>query len=504
MRVGKIALVFLTVLVLLFSSYFYYKNTFSFHFVDEEDNFVLGKYLLQGEKVYQDLFAHHQPMAYIISASIQKVAHPSSINYLVLRHRQFLITWSVFWSLLLVITFGWAVLYFIFNYELLKFFMFGHLFLGESLVVYPLAFLVLLCLRKKNLTKPLTFLVGFIFSVLALLLAPIWPLLIFLFGLIVFHHRKSKNLIWLFFLGVLIPILVTLPFINLKDYFFDAFYINYQYYIPQAVANGTESLSLKAFLTPVLAIFDTKTVSSLAIFLKLSSALFLIFSIGLLVKKQYKIVVFFWLVLGLANIRYETPGQQFYNGFHLLPWVGLLLLSVGILAKEKLELFKEKKVLYLISGVLILVSAFNLFNNWSNLIAPRDMDKDWYINYSQFYQFGHIVKQLKVSQDQLLVVPDSWLVYWEADIPHASKMVNYYGWMSQVPPLNQEISKTFTDKQPAFLYCDCIGSDVEKYLVGYINVKQFDKPTSLYLSKAKIQALTPDQLDLMKSASLSI
>src|SRR3989344_1765887 len=98
---SRINLILITIGLLIFLGYFYENKVFYIHFVDEEDNLVLGKYLTRGEKLYSDLFSHHQPLAYIISAGIQKTTDPNSIALLIKRHREFLIVWSAIWLLLL-------------------------------------------------------------------------------------------------------------------------------------------------------------------------------------------------------------------------------------------------------------------------------------------------------------------------------------------------------------------------------------------------------------------
>ena len=82
------AIYLLLILFLSITTFFYLNKVFSFHFVDEDHNFALGKYLLQGEILYRDFFTNHQPMETIGSALIQKSTNPPNIAQLVKRHRQ--------------------------------------------------------------------------------------------------------------------------------------------------------------------------------------------------------------------------------------------------------------------------------------------------------------------------------------------------------------------------------------------------------------------------------
>ena len=154
--------VIILLVVLIISSYFYEQKIFSFHFVDEEDNFVLGMYLNQDEKLYRDLFSHHQPFAYILSSVVQTVSNPTDIYKLVQRHREFMILWSIIWLFILTLRFGWIGPMFAFFYEFTKIYLLGNLFSSESLVVYPVIYLVVWCLSKqKNIKYEFLFL-GFL------------------------------------------------------------------------------------------------------------------------------------------------------------------------------------------------------------------------------------------------------------------------------------------------------------------------------------------------------
>src|SRR5258708_38435404 len=136
-------LIFLAIsfLLLILVALFYRYHIFNHHFVDEEDNLVLGYYLTSGEKLYQDVFSHHQPFAYILSTAIQKKTQPTSVFLLIKRHREFMIFWSLIWGIFLLIRFRTLFIPILLIYELAKIYLFGNLFLADGLVVYPLLYL---------------------------------------------------------------------------------------------------------------------------------------------------------------------------------------------------------------------------------------------------------------------------------------------------------------------------------------------------------------------------
>ncbi|MEJ2441813.1 MAG: hypothetical protein P8Y06_02755, partial [Patescibacteria group bacterium] len=229
----KLILVLITLIFLLITSFFYENKVSYIHFVDEEDNMITGKYLLRGDKIYSDIFEQHQPISYIASAAVQKVTKPSSIFLLIKRHREFVILWSILWSVFLVYRFGLLGLGFSGIFESTKIFLLGNLFLAESLIVYPLVYLVAFALRKtKKLDSLDIFFLGLVFSFCTFLLAPAWPLITFLFLFLFIRDKLYKK--WkMLLLGFMLVVLLILPFISVfPDYFRDIFLFNLKYYIP--------------------------------------------------------------------------------------------------------------------------------------------------------------------------------------------------------------------------------------------------------------------------------
>src|SRR3989344_2107005 len=98
----KNKLLFLGVIILFAISSFYLNKVFAVRFADEEDNLVLGHFLIQNQKLYSELFYHHQPLGYILSAGFQFLTGPEDIYELVKTHREVMIAWSLLWCLLLV------------------------------------------------------------------------------------------------------------------------------------------------------------------------------------------------------------------------------------------------------------------------------------------------------------------------------------------------------------------------------------------------------------------
>ena len=142
-----------TVIFLLAAGYFYRGVVMSFPFVDEQYNFAIGKYLRNGEILYDDVITNHQPIAHIFSALVQEIKQPNTTFSLLNVHRTVIIIWSSIWAIFFVFFFGMSGFLFVIIYELTKSYMFGTLFLAEAIVVYPFTFSAGVIIFKKPLNK---------------------------------------------------------------------------------------------------------------------------------------------------------------------------------------------------------------------------------------------------------------------------------------------------------------------------------------------------------------
>lgn len=505
---AKFLPLFFSVIFLIITALSYENKVFFVHFVDEEDNIILGNYLLKGEKLYSDLFSQHQPLAYITSAGIQKITNPNSLYLLIKRHREFIILYSTVWSLLLVWLFGWPFFLFITIYELLKFYLFGSLFLSETLIVYPLLYLVVrIFFSKRNFTRLELLFSGFCSGTAIFLLAPAWPLVAVTCFYLFYQLRQQKiKDIFFFILGVLPVILIFLKFASLEKYFYYAFYVNYKYYIPVGNQDPFLISFIKSTLAPITSFVSGETGPVIWITRFLSFSLIL--NLSLLIKaKRYKSAAVFFIVLTLINLRYITPGRAFYQGFHLLPWVAVLIIVVIFSTQEVIKnisrgLFRTTAVFLV--AVAILGSFYLSINDTNNLFQKRDLAKDQYINYSRQFDFGQAIRILKGKDDRLFIIPDEWLLYWQADIKHASYMVNYYAWMPSVPGIKTDVENMFKTNPPEFLYCE---SCDEKSLMQYSNyqvVKKEKNNTKLYILKSKAREVSEDQIKRLEFLNFSL
>lgn len=481
LKILELGILFLFLAIIF---YFYERQVFSPHFVDEEDNFVLGKYIKNGEVLYKDLFSHHQPFSYVFSAGIQQITDPNSIYLLIKRHREVVMLWALLWWVILSIKIGWLIIPIALVYEVTKIYLLGHLFLSESFAVYPLIYLSTLSIQKaKSLWE--YFIFGVSVSMILFLLSPLWPAVIFL-GVIIFWKNIDRKKILFFVLGLSIIIAIIFPFISVWDYIFNAYYINFAYYIPATSRDGWLTNIIRSILSIITPLFSQINDSQILIVIKTLVICLLINVFVLFKSHKYKLLLITIISLSLANIRYVQPGLQYYSGFHILPWFGLLIFFSLYLAA------KNSKILLTLT---IIVLALEIFQAKNSLFIAKDRETDFYVNYSRQFDFGKAVEIMKLPNDRLFVAPDEWLIYWQGDIKHASKMVNYYAWMSSVPILNSQAEDVFRTNPPEFFYCDCTGHyfGLEKFWHLYDPIIKDGQVTKLLVLKKVVSRMSEQQ-----------
>lgn len=503
-RWGKTSALFITIIFFLIVGEKYQDQAFSLHFVDEEETLAIANYVITGDVLYKDLFSNHQPLPYLLSAGVQEVTQPNSIFLLIKRHRESIIVWSAIWSLLLVARFGWPLLLTIIIIELTKIYLLGNVFLAESLVIYPLLYIVSFLMEIRIRTKRELVFIGFCFSLIVSLLAPLWPLSFVLFiWLLLCDGQGERSLSWgkigtRFLLQIvgMVPVgFAVLYFSSFPDYLIDAIDYNLRYFIPIASHDPTWLVVIKGFTAPLGSFFVENEESATLIIIRMLSILFILCSVVLLSKKSFIVGLGLFVILGLSNLRYVEPGLQMYQGFHLLPWYSILCLSTVLSMRTLLTYPKMKYIKGIAVGVFIITLVVILNYSLEDLFKSRDTANDFYVNYSRQFDMGEAVRILKNETDTLFVVPDEWLVYWQAQIPHASFLLGYYAWMNAVPDLSKEVHRMFNTSPPTYFYCDCNSAyfGLEKYLTLYNRLKKDGNNTNLYVLKGKELTITSEQ-----------
>lgn len=454
------------VVVLFFSFRLSSQRAMSFHFVDEEDHIVTADFMNQGLKLYKDLSVNHQPLVYLGSQVVQKITQPNSIYLLMKSHRMGMFIYAGLWSILLVAKFGVVGLVFSLFFEGLKFYGFGNLWLMESMAVYPAVYLfgelIKSFLDNKWPGKWQSVWLGFCSFLVVFNLVPLWPWLVVVW--LVFLIKNRKQFLWQV-LGVLIPTVVLFTFVSPVDWFRETINYNVVYAMPRLSVINTAKDWLKIILFPFLSLAALGSYQA-----KIIAFLFSGLVISSLLKKKYLLLGLVYLLLILANLRSPNPKEVFYGGFHLLPWLGMLLIGSLLMIKQ----VKSKMVL-LVFGAL----GLGLFIN-KNMpyFWQTDPMYEYQINFARFNGLNAKVKELVKPNDRMAVLTSESLIYWQTGVKPATRQVVYYAWEHDVPRLKKEYEASFYgDNPPEFIY----GSNEQELVKAeYEQVFLDEKPTELY------------------------
>ncbi len=469
---------------------------------DDCNNFMGGYFLLVGKRIFSDFFFNHQPFAAYISYIIQLIAHPRNIYELVLRHRQFVLLFSLAANALLTLRFRLPAFIFVLIYELSKFYLFGDRFLAEGIIVYPLVYLsglVLLKISNKKLFASDYFISAIAAWFVIFMREPYVPLALVLFAAILFD-RKIKTTKIIAITTFCVMTISTLLSFNISEYFFNVVTVNYSAVLPSDITtNMFGDRFLQAFLYPLYIFFYGKwnILRQLLVFLDL---IFLANLFVLIKNKSYRSAIAIFIILGLANIRVVLPGSMFYETFHMLVWFALFIFLTAFLVFQN---FKQKFLFY---GSLFILSVA-LF---SFVLSKSYFPKENYNQQAQFLEFygedlqiGEVVRGLSKPGDTLFLDASDDLIYWQAKLPSSYKYTWYTSAMPGFSKYTDARLQMFKTNPPTF-YKE-FGSCPKKADVGpnyrlpdfvkddYTRLYNLKKPSCLFVRKDKIQYITNAQ-----------
>jgi hypothetical protein len=460
--------------VLLVSWQISQQRSLSMHFVDEDDHIAGGNLINRGYLIHHQLQSNHQPLVYLASAAIQKTFRPNNLFMLIKRHRQAVFAYGALWSLILVWRFGWTGLIFGLFFEFLKYGLLGNLLLMESLAVYPAVYLLAATLTPITSRAEFIWL-GISAFLVIFNLVPLYPWLgIILLSLTIKH---KKRIFWLMF-GLLIPTLLLFWRYSPLDWFRETIYHNWVYAAPALNQVKTTADWLKILFFPFTAYFTTNS---------LQARFIAWFFSGYLIAGWFNRKLF-WLypLLVLANNRVLSPGAAYYEGFHLLPWLGLLIwifvFSLRFLPKQLTW------ILSILSLALLVNPAMPYFNK-------TDPNYEYYVNYSPIDDVNFAVKKLAWPGDRLAVTANQPLVYWQTNTIPATREFVYYAWQHQVPELKTNYEQVmFGDNPPEIIY----GNKDKNVLADkYINILKYGQPTALFIRADRLSQITTSQWEVL-------
>lgn len=477
----------------------YIPHVNAFGCFDDCNNFMGGYFLLAGKRIFTDFFFNHQPFAAFLSAIIQSVTHPQNVFELVLRHRQFVLVFSLIMNVLLIYRFRLPAFIFVLLYEPSKFYLFGDRFLAEGIIVYPIIYLsgiAFLKYSKHRLSTIDYLLIPVLVWFVIFMREPYVPLAFFLLAIVLFENmfRKIKRWPIVLFLGLCI---LTLLSFNIPEYFFNVVTVNYQAVLPSDVkAHMVGTRFTQALFYPFYIFFygPLNILRQLLIFI---DVVFLANFFILIRSKKYVLSIIIVAILGLANIRVVTPGSMFYEAFHMNVWFALFVFTTSLIVFNNIT---QKKLFY--GSILILSVGLMAFVSSKSYFARETFDQQEALltNYGEVMQIGEVVRKLASKGDTLFLDGSDDLIYWQAKIPSSYK----YSWYTSAMPYFKKYQdariEMFKNNPPTFYkeYGSCpktsdIGPSyrLPDFVANdYVRLYNLKNPSCLFVRKDKIPKIS--------------
>lgn len=494
--------IFLSILISIGISLFVYKYTVvrvaAFGCFDDCFNYTAGYFIASGKQIYSEFFFNHLPSPAYLSAFIQEISNPINIYDLLLKHRQFLLIWSIVWNILLLLRFRTKMLLVILLFETAKWYLFGTRFLAESYIVYPLMYIagVAWISRTQKITRLELGWSLFCTCLLVVSREPYIPAAMFLLFWILINQRKTmkKFILAILFFVPFVPLL----FFPLHDFWFNVVTVNTQSILKAASVQMPWYEHLVHMMFYPFFLFFSPPTHIFWHMIHLIGAIFLLlFFLSLRKKHQRGSFLLLYIALALSNSRVVPIGTVFYQGFQLLPWFALLLFSVGMLIQERMN--DSRKIVYICIS-LIGIGWFSFIVNptiyWKENISPQE---ELITNYSEEIQIGNTLSLLMNDGDDVFL--DGWaeLIYWQSQ--HIS--LYPYTWYTSVMPLFEQYRMAryayLSQTPPEFYYGTCPHTDIparqmpDEMTVLYTNIVIGNKESCLWIRTDAITQISDEQ-----------
>ncbi len=473
---------------------------FSIKFVDEEDNFLIGKWINEGRKPYKDIFYNHQPYPMIISSVIQKVTRPNSPFLLVKRHREFIFFLSLLFASYLSLKYGLMGFLTLVAIKSFESIFLGNLFIAESLIIYPTILSILIMFnvfKSKKISTLDLILSSLILTFIPLTLIPLAFYAIFCMLYILWRAKRKQKII---FISLILAHLISIfSFIPFKNYFFDTIYMNLYYFIPTTSSISNPFLLIYySLLKPLSMIFS----SNLPLSIYLLNIFFLYETTILINLKKIKKVIFIITLIFLLNLR-PQPDGVYYEGFHLLPLFCGLTVMTFIMAKDILQFPSivgkklYKLLIYLAIAIILFVSANSLFINYFKDLSNRQQN-DFYINYSNSYTYADAINILKTNDHNTFYsVTQRSLIYWQTNLRPPFRYFFLFSFMIKEPSIKSDFSNVFAKNPPDFLYLETGIKEINDRKI-YYHLNKNGEYSSLFIKKVIWNKIDKSKKELIK------
>ncbi len=511
-NVFKVILVVLISILWVFLRYIYRDRLGAFGCFDDCFNYMGGYFLLSGKRLYSEIFFNHQPLMAYMSAAIQFITKPESIYMLVYEHRMFLVYFALAFDIVLIVRFGLVGFLFSFLYESTKGYVFGERFLAEAMVVYPLVYLWILVwqIREHKSVTRFDLILSSIFTWFVVFARePFIPLVLFLYGILLYRYRLKERLWSLLILGILS--ITTLFIHSIPDYVYNVITVN-----QLTIATGEITMTkltgtglFQVFFYPLFIFFGGVWNHFRIIEVGLAVMFLMSLAIAFIHEKNYRKILLLFIVLGLANIRTINPGLIYYAAFHLTIWYALFITTVLLLIGDQWTRRAQgiALVFYLLFGILI---GFGLLNRQSYLYDKVDRQVEFNNGYGNYYALGSVIQILSHPGDTLFLDGADDLIYWQAKLYSPF----LYSWYTSVMPAiayyRDVRDEMFATKPPDFYYNQCSKKHLEPEILPKNNKTVYrqllfdNTPSCLFIKSDKIPNVTQEQWEGIKKFSFSL
>lgn len=466
----------------------------AFGCMDDCNNFMGGYFLLHGKALFSQIFFNHAPFMAHISEFIFGATRPQNLYEIILRHRQFVMVFSLLCEGILLWRFGLITLPFATLYEFSKFYLAGDRFLAEVLIVYPLVYLLGIVFYQyfKKKVFFLDYLLAAISTWFVLFMREPYSIVVLLLYItLILRGTKKEKILSLVLFGILFC--WTLFSYNLSEFWYNIVTVNQTTVAAENADSGFLGINIyKSFLYPLTIFFQGEWNFVRYIEMGLS-ALFIFTNIIFLWKKKWQWIVFLWITLGVANIRLVRPGHEYYGAFHLLPWYSL---TIFITCLMLWEIGKWQKKLVIIGGVGFAALVVYLFVAKGSYMHDKINEQTEFItNYGNVLQVGDVVAALSTPKDTLFLDGSDDAIYLVA-----KKYSEYpYSWFTSLMPEYKKYTdarlKMLATNPPDFYYKACSNQTLPKDIPqviwnNYIRLYNLKDPSCLWVKKTKLATIT--------------
>lgn len=491
-------LLILPIYIILYKIYIPKVNAFGCF--DDCFNIVAGYFIVHGKRLYSEFFFNHQPLMAYFSSFIQTMFSNINIYDLILTHRQSIMVFGFVMNVFIILRFGLPMLGFVLLYEFSKFYVFGDRFLAEGVIVYPLVYMVGLVWQKYTSKKLYwhDYILSSLFAWFVIFMREpyvILALVLFLLTLFWKPFLNVKKIALGLFVLLVFLFLITLP---LPEYFFNIVTVSDQIFRSEIGGNNLTGFgAIKVFVYPILILFTGEWNIFRHFLVGLDVIFLILFFFLSRIKEKRRILLIFFLVLGLANIRMVSPGKIFYAAFHMIVWYGIFIATLIFLFNDLF--FYKKKIAVSLLIVLMILFVYIVGSPKSFIREKVDPHYEFITNYGKELQVGEVVRILSYPTDTLYLDGGDDLIYWQAKRLSPYKYSWYTSGMSGFSVYRKARLDMFANNPPDFYYRFCSEQKVDNYYLpkvyenDYQNLFSLGKPTCLYVRKDKIPFISQAQ-----------